>query len=205
MKVPFQVLAGSTAFVFLSLMMPLANVSADQEADRAKFKRQVDQQISALEEKINETREDYKEDGVKVDQKIQEYQDRISEVKRESKDQMDRQDRNASHVDQADNDMGDRISNIRRDFSEWRLKRAINSYDDKIDDLRVKAQFEENPGKKLELEEKIQKLDAKYNTTKAKLNDLRATDGENWDKLEQELDASLEEINRDFDEVERAQ
>lgn len=195
----------------LSVAMPVSIALADKEAEKAELKRNMDKQVQELQMKINEVREDYKEDGIRVEQKIKEYEDRIAEIKRETdmklddknlaiKDENNRNkaDMNAK-AEEVDENAEDRFTGIRHEFNEWRLKRAINSYDEKIDDLRVKAEYENDANKKQSLEETVQKLEAKYNAAKAKLNDLRVTDGENWDQIERELDANLKEIDQDYE------
>ncbi|MCR4336341.1 MAG: hypothetical protein NUV91_00845 [Candidatus Omnitrophica bacterium] len=186
---------------FFSLGLPLKAVLADKEGDKAEYQRKINKQIQDLQMRIDETREDYREDGVHVEQQIKGYENRIAEIKREANAEMDEKNRKAADVEKERKDVGSRLGKIHKDFNEWRLKRAINSYDDKIEELKNKAEDETTADRKRELEERIQKLDAKYNAAKAKLNDLRMTDGENWDRIEQELDASLKEIDRDYEEA----
>jgi hypothetical protein len=214
----------TAAFVMTLCWGITPQVSADPETDRGDIQRNTDKQIQDLKVKIDQVRADHKADGIRVDQKIKEYENRIDDLKRDSKSKMEHMDdkfdrdrdamRNEKDRAEMDRDAANRnsdayatsgrretISDVSKDFNEWRLKRSINSYDDKIDDLRYKAVNETNADKKRNLEEKIQKLDAKNKAAQAKLNDLRMTNGENWDKIEQELDANLKDIDRDYNEA----
>jgi hypothetical protein len=216
----------TAAFVMTLCCSLTPLVSADQETERGDLQRNTDKQIQDLKTKIDQVRSDHKADGLRVDQKIKEYENRIEDIKRDSKGKMEHMDdkvdndRNAMRNTEMDRN-GDRraemdrnanknsdayattgkretINDVSKDFNEWRLKRTINSYDDKIDDLRSKAANETNADKKRNLEETVQKLDAKNKAAQAKLNDLRMTNGENWDRIEQELDANLKDIDRDY-------
>src|SRR5689334_13882565 len=129
-----------TAFaVLVSGGLMSASARADVQADRDAYQRKINQEVQDLQQKISEAREDYKEDGMRVDQRIKTYEDRINEIKRESDDKIKNMDVSK------DNSISDRVSRVRHDFQEWRLKRAINSYDDKIEDLRIKARDAANP------------------------------------------------------------
>jgi hypothetical protein len=171
--------------------------SADPQADKDAYQRKIDKQVQDLQEKISETKEDYKEDGMQVNQKIKEYEDRIAEIKREANDKMNDKDWDKNGSAQ------NRLSDLRKDFYEWRLDRSINSYRNKISDLKSKAIHEADQDKKLSLEEKIKKLEARNNTAEAKLQDLRTTNGENWDNLQKELDNSLRDIDNDYKDASR--
>lgn len=191
------------AFLF-ALTIPVTMVAADEQADRAAYQRNIDKQVQDLKLKVNEVKEDYREEGVRVDQKIREYEDKMAEIQREADAKLKNKDYNSANWKRDNDDIGGRLGGIREDFNEWRLERSINGYNEKIADLKIKADAEQNTEKKIELTERIQKLDAKYNAAKAKLNDLRATNGDNWDRIEQELDMSLKEIDRDYDEAKAA-
>lgn len=182
---------------------PVTSVRADDQANRDAYERDINKDINDLQMKINEIKEDYKEDGVRVNQKIQEYQDKISEIKREADDRVANKDK---YQDKADNDtfwggVTTRVNDVRRNFHEWRLNRAINNYEEKINDLKYDAKYEVDAKKKLQLEEGTKKLEAKYDAAQAKLNDLRMTDGDNWDVIQKDLDNSLEEIDAEYDAV----
>lgn len=190
--------SGIFVFAFVATAFSVHTASADPQADRDAYQRKIDKQIQDLQSKIDETREDYKEDGIQVSQKIKEYEDRISEVKREANDKLAKKD-----WDHQDNSIQNRLSEVRKDFYEWRLERSINSYRNKISDLKSKAVRESNQDKKMNLEAKIQKLEAQNNTAQAKLMDLRTTNGENWDKLQMELDNSLRDIDNQYKDASR--
>lgn len=194
MKITQEVLLRLTVvLVLVTFLVPITPVFADKQGDIADYRRKVDAQILDLQEKIKETREDYHEDGKRVNQRIREYEDRINELKREKD----------VKVENMDEGYSNRITSVRKDFHEWRLKRAINSYDDKIEDVRRKAINEADADKRRDLDEKIAKLEVKYNAARSKLNDLRMTNGENWDKIEAELNASVKEIDADYENAYR--
>ena len=177
-----RAIAGS--FLFLALLIPVKAalaMDADQE-------RKVDQQIDELEKKIQRVKEDYKQEGDWVNERIQMYEDRITQVKRNAK-------------TDSETSVTGLVKDIDKDFNEWRLKRSIRNYEDTLADLQEKARYEQDMDKKLKAEEKVKKLDAKYDALKAKLNDLRATQGENWDRIEKELDTSLDEIDKEYKEM----
>ncbi len=166
-------------------------------APPAQAQSDVDAQIEELRGKIEQTRENYREEGERVEEKIQKYENRIDEIQRNA-------DAQGVDVDAQEGqgfDLGESVQELSKDFNEWRLKRAVDSYEDKIDDLKDVSMDETDPNRKLELEQQIQKLDAKYNAAKAKLNDLRATEGDNWERIERDLENSLEEIDRDYQEA----
>ena len=167
--------------VFVALILPVKAVLA-MDADQ---QRRVDQQIEELEKKIQRVKEDYKQEGDWVNQRIQGYEERIADVKRNAKTE------NETSINSL-------VRDLRKDFNEWRLKRSIRAYEDKLADMQEKIRYEKDPDKKVKANEKVQKLDVQYSALKAKLNDLRATEGENWDVIEKELDASLGEIEQDY-------
>ena len=171
--------------LLMNFLVPLKLISADMES-----KAKVDKEIQNIEEKIQKVKDDYKEEGVGVNQRIQEYEDRIQDVKRD-----------AQSGGKSDTDVESLVKNINKDFNEWRLKRSIRGYEDKIYDVKERADRESDAAKKMQLEESVQKLEAKHNAFKAKLNDLRMTNGENWDKIENELDEALEDIQKDYKSV----
>jgi len=186
------------AFTLISLATPTV-VFADKEKDKADYQRAVDKKINELQVKIDETRVDYKQDGIDLDQKIRAYEDRIAELRRESGDKM--KDMNSPNWDRDRKDLDDRLADVRKNFYEWRFKRSINGYDDRIEDLKYRSRNEVNLDKKRALDEKIAKLEAKNNAVKAKLVDLKVTSGDNWDAIEKQLNESLKEIDRDYNEL----
>ena len=171
--------------------------AVDKTAERAEYRHNMDKKIQDLQNKIAEVRADHRQDGAKVDQKIKEYEDKIAAIKHDTSEKM--KDMNNPNWDKDNKTMGDRLSDVRMNFYEWKFKRSINSYADKIADLKDKAADETNVDKKRELDEKIAKLSAKHDAAQAKLNDLKSTEGDNWEKIEHDLDSALKEIDRDFD------
>lgn len=167
---------------------------ADTEAEKAAYKRNINNQVQDLQLKIGEMREDHKEDGMLLERKIKEYEDRIAQIQRES-------DAKINDPDWDKNVIEKNAWDVRRNFHEWRLTRAINKYDEKIEDLKLDAKLEQDMEIKRGLEERIQQLNAKYTAAKAKLMDLKVTDGDNWNKIETELNQSLEEIKKDYKEI----
>jgi hypothetical protein len=191
--------AGATFLIATMSFLPLKAALADQTGDKADYQRKINKQIDDLKLKIDEAREDYKKDGMRVNNRIKEYEDRIAEIKREADAKI-----NSTTWNKDDRGDENRVSNVRQNFQEWRFNRMINNYEEEINDLRDKSKEETNADRKRDLDEKITKLEAKHNAAKAKLVDLRATNGENWDKIQQELDQNLKEIDHDFDDAKRA-
>ncbi len=191
---------GVAAFLgLIAVAVPLRMALADREKDRADYQRSVDKHIEDLKLKIDEVRDDHRKDGVRVEQKIKEYQDRIAEIKRDEDTKL--RDMTNPNWDTERTSLSDRMTNVRKDFYEWRLKRSVASYEDKIENLKNKNNYETNADKKHEVEEKIKKLEAKYNAAQAKLNDLRMTNGQNWDTIQHDLEITLREIDEDFEAI----
>ena len=171
-------------------MIAIKSASADMESDKVNHQRKIQEQIQEIEAKIANVKENYKEDGMRVNKKIEDYERRITEIRRD-----------AQNNGKSDTDIDSLVKSLNKDFNEWRLKRSIRSYEDKISDIKEKASDEADADRKAKLEEKAQKLEAQYNAVKAKLNDLRMTNAENWDRIEKELDADLDNIEREYKET----
>jgi DNA repair exonuclease SbcCD ATPase subunit len=182
------------AITFLSL--GAHGAFADKEADKAEYQRKIDKKIKDLEEKIDQANVDAKEKGNDADAKIKEYKDKIAEIKRDSDAKLKNIDNDADRKT-----FSNRINDVSHNFHEWRFNRAISSYENKLADLKVKAQNETNADKKRELDEKVKKLETKNAAIKAKLADLKATNGDNWDEIERRMDESLKEIDQEYNAV----
>jgi hypothetical protein len=177
-----------TAFVCVG-----SRAFSDEASDKAEYKRNMEKRIDKLQAKINDVKNEQQKDKDEADQKIREYQDKIDEIKRDTNSKI-------NNVNER-NDVHDRMGNVSRNFHEWRFENAIKSYENKIGNLKNRIQSENNADKKLALEEELKKTEAKNTMVKAKLTDLRATDGSNWDKIEDKMEDTLKEIDRDFDEA----
>ena len=191
------IMVAALAAVFFSV--PLNSARADEQADRAAYQRKMDEQIQYLDNKIEDVQQNYKEQGDKADLKIKEYQDRIAEIKRKSSENMDEKD--VSVWDREKKSLEDRIQNVRKDFYDWRLTKIIEGNNKKIEELKMKAKIGDDADKKLQLEEKVKKTEVRNQAAQAKLNDLKATNGENWDRIEAELDVWLIDIDKEYKEA----
>jgi chromosome segregation ATPase len=189
-----QLLTKLLSAAFLTAFVCVGNAfSADDFSDKAEYKRDMQKRIDKLQAKINEVKNEQKEEHAQAQRKIQEYEDKINSIKRDTEAKIDNvNDRNK---------INDRMSSVSRNFHEWRFENAMRSYENKISNLKSKIEAEDDAKDKLALEEELKKTETKRDMVKAKLNDLRTTDGANWSKIEDKMENTLREIDRDFDEA----
>ncbi len=168
-------------------------VYADPQADKDAYQRKISKEVQELEMKIDQTRDEYKKDGIDVNQEVQQYQDRISEIKRQANQKLQ-----SSDWDSNENAVEGSLTKIRHDFYEWRLRRTIAGYKNKIDDLKAKALNETDSTRKADLDAKIKSLEAKNDAIQTRYNILAITQGDDWDKVQKELDDSVNDIEKDY-------
>jgi hypothetical protein len=168
-------------------------VYADPQADKDAYQRKINKEVQDLEMKIDETKDEYKKQGIDVNQEVQQYQDRISEIKRNAAQKLENSDWNASQ-----NVVEGNLTKIRRDFYEWRVKRTIAGYRNKIDDLKEQSRNETDQARKADLDAKIKNLEEKNEIIQTRYNILAISQGDDWDKVQREIDNSVNDIERDY-------